>query len=257
MNNSKTKPKTVIIFVMFILLSLVGGYLAGRFLGSIDTDAVSAAAKGMMPAMSIALPVFYVALNAVSFLLSVLYIRKSRSLAEKAGGNDELLTQAESFLSLPTFLGSVVIVLDMFLFSASAELSEKIPDAGWIMSAAVVMMVLGIIWCSTVVSICVTDVKKLNPEKEGSPLELNFRKKWEASCDEGQRLIMYKAAYKAFQIAHPVCLNMWLVAFICQLLFHTGILPTLFVCGIDLILIISYNIECSRLEAHGSSQSKK
>ena len=41
--------------------------------------------------------------------------------------------------------------------------------------------------------------KKLNPEKKGDVIETNFSKKWEDSCDEAQKMIIYEAGYRAYR----------------------------------------------------------
>lgn len=255
MKNYKIKPKTVLIFILIVLGCFGGGCLIGFLLAGLDADAVSAAGERALPALRVALPVFYAVVNLVCLLVSVLRIRKSEKLAAAAGDDDDSLTRAEDFLSFPMLLGGVITVVNMFLFSASAALADRFPDARWIMPTAVAMMILGIVWSTVVVSVCVRDVEKLNPEKRGSPLELHFTRTWEESCDEGQRLIIYKAAYKAYTVTSRVCLFMWIAALICQLLFHTGILPSLCICAINLVLTISYYVEGSRLEARGRSLS--
>lgn len=255
MKNYKIKPKTVLIFILIVLGCFAGGCLIGFLLAGLDADAVSAAGERALPVLRVALPVFYVAVNLGCLLVSILYIRKSETLVSKANDDDDSLTEAEGLLSPALLLGGVITIVNMFLFSASAALADRFPDARWIMPTAVAMMILGIVWSTVVVSVCVRDVEKLNPEKRGSPLELHFSRTWEESCDEGQRLLIYKAAYKAYTVTSRVCLFMWVAALICQLLFHTGILPSLCICAIDLVLTISYYVEGGRLETRGRSLS--
>ncbi len=93
-------------------------------------------------------------------------------------------------------------------------------------------------------------VKKMNPKMRGSVYDMKFNKKWEESCDEAEKMTIYKASYKAFQTANMTCSVLWVVTCMGDLLFHFGSLPVVTVSVIWIAMHISYYIENFRLE-HG------
>jgi hypothetical protein len=90
--------------------------------------------------------------------------------------------------------------------------------------------------------------KKLNPEKQGNILDLEFQKVWLDSCDEAQKLMVYKAGYTAYQSTNIACLILTLAAFICSVIFQTDMLALIFVCIIWFVTNMSYMIRAARLE---------
>ena len=91
-------------------------------------------------------------------------------------------------------------------------------------------------------------IQKLYPEKKGDPTSLKFQEQWLASCDEGQKLITYQAAYKAFQNTNAACIILWILAFVGMFILKTGVYPILCICIIWLINNVSYMLRAAKLE---------
>ncbi|MGL6219074.1 MAG: DUF3169 family protein [Lacrimispora sphenoides] len=47
--------------------------------------------------------------------------------------------------------------------------------------------------------------KEINPEKRGSVFNQKFSKKWEKSCDEAERLSIYKSTYTSYRAVTVTC----------------------------------------------------
>ena len=77
---------------------------------------------------------------------------------------------------------------------------------------------------------------------------MKFNKKWEESCDELEKFVIYKAAYKAFTVGSTVCAIMWIVVTLCSMIFDYGPVPVAVVSVIWMTLSISYSREAYRLE---------
>ncbi len=92
--------------------------------------------------------------------------------------------------------------------------------------------------------------KKLNPEKQGSVFDMKFDKKWEASSDEAQKQIMYKAAYTAFRAANMACLTAWTIAVVIQMFVKTGVFPVVCICAIWLVLNVTYSRTAMKLQKY-------
>lgn len=100
---------------------------------------------------------------------------------------------------------------------------------------------------STISMVCVEiavikQVKKTNPLKKGDPADLFFLRTWEESCDEAERLHIYRCGYKAFQITRHALLFGLVIAFLGKLNMGTGSMPILLLGLIMLIQSISYGI---------------
>ena len=52
---------------------------------------------------------------------------------------------------------------------------------------------------------CVDAVKRMNPEKTASVYDVKFQRKWMDSCNEAEKLMIGKCAYKAYAAANTAC----------------------------------------------------
>ena len=171
----------------------------------------------------------------------------TKKRADKWDGEDEDEIDAiESSLNIPVIMCSILSILDVILFSSACYfLNEQLP--GWIVWPTIVFLV-GIIGVSYINERAVMLEKKLNPEKKGSSLDLNFRKKWIASCDEAQKQIIWQSGYAAYVACNISCTVLWIVAFFVQMSLRCGIMPVLGVGIIWLINNLTYTLTCAKLE---------
>lgn len=82
--------------------------------------------------------------------------------------------------------------------------------------------------------------KVLNPEKQGNIFSLNFRKTWESSLDEAERLQHAQAAYKAYVAGTLTAIGLWLLCVIAIITFHTGVLALICVCTLWAVMTATY-----------------
>ncbi len=68
-----------------------------------------------------------------------------------------------------------------------------------------------------------------------------------SSCDEAERLIVYRAGYQAFLSTNVVCLILCIVTFIFTFLFKTDIMGFVYVCMILLVNNVSYMMRVAKL----------
>lgn len=91
----------------------------------------------------------------------------------------------------------------------------------------------------------------MNPEKQGNPLDLNFKKIWMNSNDEAEKFILYKAAYKTFQIMQMAFLIVMVLLMFAALTTPIGAFPFMII-GIlwglqsTLCCIFSMNLQKSK-----------
>lgn len=91
-------------------------------------------------------------------------------------------------------------------------------------------------------------LQQTHPEKRGDVSSLRFQQQWLDSCDEAEKEVIYRSAYKAY-ISTTQAIGLLLVlTMLAHLFFHTGILAIVTVGIIYLILTLTYLRSCLDLK---------
>ena len=254
MNKHKEKPESRALLILLLTMAAagLGGYAVGRIAAGVDRNAILDFGDSLVPALVRLLPALQIGVNAVLLALSAVNLRRAR-LAEKRGAEDENeYMEAERLLSRPMLCANAAMVLNLLVPSLMLELVlygavEKTQAAAFL-AVVISLFVLSLAWTITVQYLAVKAEKRMNPEKRGSVFEFRFRKKWTDSCDEMEKLAMYKAGYRAFTVTSRACMTLWILSLPAQILFRTGFFPALCICLIYAVMVLSYSVECVRLE---------
>ena len=99
---------------------------------------------------------------------------------------------------------------------------------------------------------CVDAVKRMNPEKTASVYDVKFQRKWMDSCDEAEKLMIGKCAYKAYAAANTACAVLAIIFAVCALIFNTGFLPSFAMCVIWFVPQFIYYRETIRYSKDGN-----
>ena len=91
-------------------------------------------------------------------------------------------------------------------------------------------------------------VQKIYPERKGDPSSKKFQEQWLESCDEAEREVIYRSAYRTYLTLGKLIPVLLLVTMLSNLFFNTGILAVLIVAVIWLISTISYTRSCVALK---------
>lgn len=198
-------------------------------------------------------PFLYLAVMPALFIIAgCRYAAVNRAYKRLGEDDEDRMMELEHKLNLPATLMNVCMILNFMFFSIVAEIIEfgNVSETfGKVLTIVTAILFVGSYVVLVIISRkCLMLVKKMNPEKRGDLLDMNFHKKWEESCDEAQKIIMYKAAYKAFKVTNYSCLALWLVCVLAQFVFHAGVFPVICVSAVWLIMISVYCAETSRLE---------
>ena len=94
--------------------------------------------------------------------------------------------------------------------------------------------------------------KQMSPEKKASIYDLQFQKKWVDDCDEAEKIMIGKCAFKAYSAVNRVCAIAEIVLAICALVFGIGFLPSLAVCIIWMVNLSVYCKEAMRYAKAGN-----
>ena len=99
---------------------------------------------------------------------------------------------------------------------------------------------------------CVDTAKQTNPEKKASVYDMRFQKKWMEDCDEAEKIMIGKCAFKAYSATNAVCTVLAIVLAVCALVFDIGFLPSFTVCLIWAVNISMYCKEAMRYSEAGN-----
>ena len=239
-DNRKALPKFFLILLGAAVFGGVAGFAAGWMGHDNLSGVVTAAVTGWLTAMA---PWVMAVTSAVSLAVIFWLYRSAKKLCAGWNGEDELpMEQAEEKLSWAMMAATVQVVLDMFFFAAAA-VSEN-------MSAliGVAVFVLSIALLTVAQQKLVDQLRRMNPEKQGSVYDVHFNKKWLASCDEAEQKQIGQAAYKAYHTVNVACPFLWMTLVLLSYAFDFGLLmPAFTVCLLWLLLNVTYSLEAIRL----------
>ena len=151
------------------------------------------------------------------------------------------------------FILSVIMIVQMLFFGIMMAELENLA----VHSFAITMVATGVFVAGNLAQLkqqqLMVDLEKeMNPSKRGSVYDAKFRDKWEESCDELEKMIIYKSAYKAYKTTALTCVILWIVTATLSIAFKTGPLPSIAVTVIWLVQTVSYCREAIKLERGGN-----
>lgn len=236
-------------YFVFMALALVGGFLVG-FLSAFLTDIFEGGLEQML-----ARATYFLTENAsligivtgllAAVLVAIIYLRNRKRYAEWDGEDEEILQKIETELSIAVLITNISTILFVILLGIG---SVKAIRFTWDS--------MGIYWVAIAVNVVVELIannkivnfsKKINPEKRGSTYDMKFQKKWFDSCDEAERLNIYKASYASYKAVTVTCTVLWFVCLFGMMLFDCGIMPVILVGTIWMVSNVSYCVEAIRL----------
>lgn len=258
-SNSKGNKtlKSVLIFAIIMVVSIGVGALFGSLMKKAEESGVDF--RGVFNNIDnyavYALPLLFAIILIVAGGISLMYYLKSKKSFKLWDGEDEdSINKVECMISKSVIISNVALIIDYFLIgvwihfseSENVTLSDKIVGINSIIVVACFFISLVFF---IVIQRCGVELeKKINPEKRGEVLDMNFQKEWESSFDEAEKSIACKAGYKSFKVTNGTCLALWLLSIIGQLVFKIGIVPISFVTIIWLVSTLTYQIEAMKLE---------
>ncbi len=249
----KSEIKLIIIFLLVLGACYVSGYFFGT-MGARYEDNMKEIAYMVGNGAVLAFPMFYVFINALVIVASlVIYIIAKKQSKLWDGESEEIIDNVEKNLNKSIILINTLMVADVFFYGVMVyitmytTLGENFGDEMFALGTAVFLVSYALMM--VLYKLIVDLVKKLNPEKKGSVFDIRFIKEWENSSDEGEKLIMYKAAHKAYHVASIACVVVWGIAFSGMLIFQTGLLPLFCVSAVWVTLVATYSIVTAQLEA--------
>lgn len=235
--NRKALPKFILILVLACLAGGVLGFCAAAFgldaLAGVFHSAGTVFSRRVAPWLQVLCVVLELA------VCLPMYLTSKREAAAWDGEDEAVSDRIEKRMSVVIWISSIILICALFLMTASYAGGLEGNAALFFLSIAgfVLVMVETVILQQKLVDLC----KRLYPEKQGSVYDVKFKKKWMDSCDEAEKILIGKCAYKAYSAVNTACLVLWLVFTLTALFLNTGFLPVLTVC---IIWAVSQSVYC-------------
>jgi len=252
---STSEGMKIVKFIVSVIALFAAGVIVG--IGSAFIEDVlrsETLVNSIIGVMKVVVPVIYVAVNVVVFLVGMsTYVKAKKMIDDWNGEDEEIPAVVEKKLNAVTVAYNIITVCNCFFFGAMVEIS-KVPqgaEADIPFSTFTTISLLLFLAMNLFVGKLIIDlIKRLNPERKAVSLfEKNFEKQWEDSSDEAQKMILYKAGYAAYKATNVVCAVVWGMTLMAQLVYKTGVFPTFCVCAIWVTLIGVNSYTQAKLES--------
>lgn len=251
--NRKALPKFLLVLAVCMVIGGAIGYCSVKY--GVDGMTGTLKAAGAFFGTHIA-PWLMLALAVIVPAVCIPVYRSAKKLAAAWDGEDEDVSDAiDRKLSVVIWLTNAVLILSYFLIAASYSRGLAAFDS----IGSAIAFLIGIVAffgiMAEVIIIqqkCVDTLKRINPEKKASVYDMKFQKKWFDDCDEAEKILIGKCAFKAYSATNAVCTVLALVLAVCALLFDIGFLPSLTVCLVWIVSISAYCREAMRYSKAGN-----
>lgn len=241
--------KSFTVFIIIIVIAAIIGFFLGMGSEVVKDNFAAVIADGVNTVLNLVSPFANVVLGIVSFVISMInYSGCKKKYRAWDGEDEEVYNKIDKKLSAALALSSVDMVLAFFFFAAGAVAIDIVDfDPYSILEAGAMLCWLGGFILSMVLIIIIQRLsvnltKEMNPEKKGSIYDAKFAKKWEESCDEAEKLQIYKGGYSAYKAVNGLCIGLWLFCVIGGTIWNFGLMPVTMVSIIWLVQILSYTI---------------
>lgn len=187
---------------------------------------------------------------AVTVLLEEICMRKLKGICERqlAADDDEcdrLEYEEEKVGAFATNLNVLSQVLSIFFltFGYSMKYIEAESHAYPFLVACVIFIVSYVylyFWQIRYVKL----LQKTHPEKKGDPSSPKFQEQWLDSCDEAEKEVIYRSAYKAYMTVNRTIPVILILVMLANLYFDTGMLAVIVLAVIWMLAQFTYTRSC-------------
>lgn len=205
--NRRALPKFLLVALISLILGGILGFIMAEagYIGSTEKLKAVAEAFGAYVAPWLMLLCAFT----VAAVCAPLYLKGKKILSEWDGEDEAACDKAEETLSYVLWFSNCAYIISFFLIAAtySAWHAVDFGNPQTLVPFVVSLVSFIAILIETVIfqQKSVDAAKKSNPEKNVSVYDVKFQKKWLDSCDEAEKLIIGKCAYKAFAATNKVC----------------------------------------------------
>lgn len=240
----KTEKKNAWVYVKFAIIIVVSGIF-----GAVCNMAIGAEFEDFTNLSAVLSQSLYgagVPLLGGGLLLAAaatgLYLAAKKPMA-RADEDDAAYEKANRLLCLSmilTTLGFPWVMLTMGLAFGQAIQEHVIDTTG----LGLGLLVIELVWFSTLQAIVIRATKKLYPEKQGNVFDTKFQKDWYASCDEAEQKTIGDCSYFTFQIMNLVYPIVMLILFMVGFSWPINALWFVLLGGLWMAQTLVYQLRC-------------
>lgn len=240
-------------FTVIMVIALLIGLITGIISNGINGDTAGWIAESLMEFMKGFFPVANIVITVV-LMLPVIYLYKKCRKRHQAwdGESEEEINKIENDLGYALWFTSILLILSFFFFAAGSYFNVHASES---LKRTDIVYWLGGFLAAVICTIAsqqkiVNFEKEINPEKQGSVFDEKFAKRWEKSCDEAERLNIYKSAYSSYRAVNMTCMLLWLFCVIGANIWNFGLMPVTVISIIWLVQVSSYSIKSISQSKH-------
>ena len=242
----KSNRTITIIFIVVVLISIIIGFFVGGIaMRLFSSQSITDRFDTLCDAAIRVMPYAALLLNCIFCIIGFcLYAGCKKTSDTWDGEDEEVIERLEEKLSAPLIIPSVMMILNYLFFGVAFAIDTKFTKGPTMenigIGIAFLTFILSFVWEMLLQGKVIALEKKLNPEKKGNILDLRFQKEWIESCDEAERMTIYRSAYDVYKLMSTVFCFAWLLAFVVSSATGTGLFAMILVTVLWLIQTVAY-----------------
>ena len=148
---------------------------------------------------------------------------------------DQLEKMGSKNFDLSLSISNVFLILTFVLFGIAFKntISE--------MHIVIIVFLFNCIANAVLQIITIKYIQKIDSRLKGDPTSLKFAKNFVESCDEAEKLKIYKSGYHSFQFSKNTAFALLMLSILCNFTLDTGMFPILLTGVFTLVQVVSYS----------------
>lgn len=250
-----------ILAIVIVVSALIGGVVGGVSSSLAESSSVNGFFQACQNVFYAMVPFASLTINVVVIIYASIVIGKGKKAFRAWDGETEdVIEWIEQQLSIVLTVLSVDMVCGFFFFGIGL-MALDFDDPYKVFS----VVKLAALFVGVIVTMIVTTLgqketvnfeKIMNPEKKGSVYDMHFAKKWEESCDEAEKLAIYKAAYTLYKWTSASMLFLWVFCLIGMMNWNFGGVPLVVIFILQMVSTLSYCIKSIQLTKNPNGSSR-
>lgn len=229
-------------FVIMIISGIFGGILGGTL--SIGEAVITSFFKKLESfILTYNLIIQSIILGFAALIIIFLYLIVKKRLSDFKEDDEAFFDSIDRQLNFLLPFISVDMILSFSFFGISI-ISFATEFSFW----ALVIFLANLAFTLFMTTKCIKLTKILYPEKKGNPLDFNFDKVWIESCDEAEKYVVYKAAYKCFQFMNYAYSSAMVISLLVSIIINIGIYPYLLIGALWITQTLVYSVYAIRYQ---------
>lgn len=253
----KSKTDSYLKFILWMVIGGAFGMVAGIVFVMAGRN-VEALVKGAEVWMSRYASWILVMLLVISVVFCILCYRKGETLLKKLQETQEdeqveKLEDAYDFWGNIGLTGSGIIMyiaIAVYAFDICGRegLLVRTGEEMFLGLIGTVMFLVVTIVCGFYQVAAVKQIRRKEPMKQGDAADFDFEKQWLASCDEGEKRVLYEAGYRAYASVKIILLAAVVVALLGEVFLGIGLSAVVILTICNVISAVIYSYYCRKLE---------